>query len=403
MEEQGRLANRYIRYAAVFVAVTVIAGVWLRVSMLRPEKLAGFAFGNLVHAHSHVAFFGWVTMAGFALILRASGGGAPGWFRWHAHLMGIASAAAFLGFLRGGYSPTTIALSAVHVTLWVVFAIGIRSALARGGRTEHTFFRAALVFLMIAGAGTIGTGILSARASDPWTSRLAIELFLTPFVAGWLVLGAFGVAYAGLSGSRHARLVLVLAVAGALPSGLLHITAPPPLPWLIPLGRAGTLLIGAATLVFALEVLRARHEVSSFLRLAGGAALVKGLAELLVGFGLADHLVGSQPLVIAYLHLVLLGMVTSILADALLAPARVTTPATLHAAGLALQLGALAALGWAPLFRISVSLGWGTDGLLALALLGGLFSAIAFLIVSARILFRDPVRTPSAVRTVSVP
>src|SRR5690606_13091609 len=114
-----------------------------------------------------------------------------------------------------------------------------------------------------------------ARASDPWTSRLAIELFLTPFIAGWLVLGAFGAVYARLSDSRRARLVLLLAAAGALPSGLLHITAPPPLPWLIPAGWAGTILVGVATLIFALDVLRQWRGVSPFLRLAGGAALVK--------------------------------------------------------------------------------------------------------------------------------
>jgi len=403
MRENGREADSYVRYAAVFVAVTVLSGVWLRTGMLRPEALAGFSFRNLVHAHSHVAFFGWVTMAAFALLLRSlgsAGSGAPGWLRWHANLMGVASAAAFLGFLRSGYAPETIALSALHVALWVVFTIGVWSRLARGERPEHAFFRVALGFLVLAGAGTIGTGILSARASDPWLSRLAIELFLTPFVGGWLVLAAFGVAYARLPHSRHSRLVLLLAAAGVLPSGLLHITAPPPLPWLTPLGHAGMLLSSAGTLLFALDVIRER-VTSPFLRLAGGAALIKGLAELAVGAGIADHLVGSDPLVIAYLHLVLLGMVTSILADGLFGQVRLTAPAVLHAVGLVVQLGALAALGWAPLFHLSSALGWSTARLLTLALLGGILSAAALLTVSARLLFHRALRAPSPGRPLS--
>ena len=380
--------RRYVRYAAAFLAATVLAGVWLRAGMLRPEALAGFTFGNLVHAHSHLAFFGWVTMALFALVLRGLQDEGAEWRRWHAHLMGAASMAAFVGFLWSGYAPFTIALSAVHVALWVVFTLRVWPAMARWVGVERAFFRAALAFLMIAGAGTVGTGVLSARASDPWTSRLAIEFFLTPFIGGWLVLGAFGAAYARLSRPRFAGAVLVLAVVGTLPAGLLHIAAAPPLPWLVWVGRAGTLLVAAATLAFARDVLRDRGA-SPLLRLAGGAGLAKGAVELTVGLGLTEALMGSQPLVIAYLHLVLLGMVTAILADALLAPVRAAAPAILHAGGLVLQLGALATLGWPPLFQASSAVGWDVERLLALALLGGVLSAVALIGVTARLLVSE--------------
>lgn len=404
MEKHGRDSRevagtrRYARYAAAFLAVTVLAGVWLRAGLLRPGTLAGLSFRNLVHAHSHLAFFGWVTMALFALVLRESGREGAGWPwpRWHAHLLAAASVAVFLGFLWTGYAPLTIALSAVHVVLWVAFARRAWPTRGTGGAGD-AFLRVALAFLLLAGAGTIGTGILSSRAADPWTSRLAIELFLTPFTAGWLVLGAFGAAYARLSHPRFAGVVLVLGAAGALPSGLLHIAAPPPAPWLLLVGRAGMLLVAVASVAFALDVLRERGA-SPFLRLAGAAALVKGTAELAVGLGFAGHLLGSHPLVIGYLHLVLLGMVTPILVDALLAPARVVVQAALHAAGLVLQLGALGALGWAPLLHLSTWLGLGAGGLLTLALVGGVLSAAALVAASARVIAQRAAGTPVVAR-----
>lgn len=39
-------------YAAAFLGATVLAGVWLRAVLVRPELLAGFTFRNAVHAHS---------------------------------------------------------------------------------------------------------------------------------------------------------------------------------------------------------------------------------------------------------------------------------------------------------------------------------------------------------------
>lgn len=369
------------RYAAACLGVTVLAGVWLRVGMLRPEALVGFSFRNLVHAHSHLALFGWVTMAMFAVILSVAGRDEARWAPAHAHLVGIASAAAFVGFLGQGYAPATIAVSAAHVALWVAFTLGVWRRLASAGRVERRFFRASLAFLMAAGAGTIGTGLLSARATDPWTSRLAIELLLTPLIAGWLVLGAFGVAYGRISNPRLAPAVLALGAAGALPSGLLHIAATPPFPWIPWVGRAGMILVGIATLGFAADLLRDRGA-APFLRLAGAAALLKGLAEVTAGLGVAAHLLGSQHLVIAYLHLVLLGMVTSILADRLLARPDSVAPAVLHGVGLLLQLGALVTLGAPAWVTQATALGWGAERLLVVALAGGVMSAAALLLLA---------------------
>ncbi|HEX5581888.1 MAG TPA: hypothetical protein VFX39_09945, partial [Gemmatimonadaceae bacterium] len=180
----------YTRYAALCLALTVLAGTWMRVALVHPASLGPFDLRHATHAHSHVALFGWATMATMALVVRAASadGGPPrSWLRWHAHAVGVASLIAFAGFLRVGYAPPTIALATLHVALWVVFAAALWRPLDRARPVERRFLRGALVLLLVAGAGAMVPGPVRALdVTDPWLLDLSVELFLTPFVAGWL-------------------------------------------------------------------------------------------------------------------------------------------------------------------------------------------------------------------------
>ncbi|MEX2572109.1 MAG: hypothetical protein WD737_12485, partial [Gemmatimonadota bacterium] len=136
LASDGRL---YAAYAATFLAVTVLSGTWLRAAFVSPGVLGQFTFGNALHAHSHLALYGWATMGGFAAVSyrlaalgRGGSGGRGGAGRgdaaafpviprgWHPHAVGIASLAAFIGFLAGGYNVWTIAISMAHVALWFI-------------------------------------------------------------------------------------------------------------------------------------------------------------------------------------------------------------------------------------------------------------------------------------------
>src|SRR5690606_13496782 len=115
------LPRLYAGYAAFFLAVTVLSGSWLRSAFVVSGALGDFQFQHALHAHSHLALFGWATMGIFALIAARTRleVEAP-WMRLHAHGVAAASAAAFVGFLLGGYNATTIAISIVHVLLWTI-------------------------------------------------------------------------------------------------------------------------------------------------------------------------------------------------------------------------------------------------------------------------------------------
>jgi hypothetical protein len=410
----SRAARTYALYAAAFLGATALSGLWLRATLALPALGGGFTFGNAVHAHSHLAFFGWVTMAlcavivaavrdaGAAAALRAGArpaaamaggadaGAGPGGERalqLHAHLLGIASALAFAGFLERGYDRFTIGLSTVHVLLWAAFVVAVWPATATLAAVPRRFFRCALLFLLVAGLGAMAPGLVLVRGiQDPWLADAAVKLFLVPFLFGWVLLGAMGAAYQRLGGGgRFATAALVLVAVGTLPSVPLLVGAAPPADWLPLLGRAGTLLVGAGVLAFAGDLLAAAagrgvgRPVPALLLLAAAGAVVKGGLDLLAATGVSGHLLTSRPLVLAYLHLVLLGIVTPALVGALFPALRARAATALHAAGLALMLAALVALGWPALARLVVGQGVPLVGLHHGALAGGAVSTAALL------------------------
>ncbi len=59
----GPRARRFLVAAFAFFALAVLAGGWLRVGMAWPAVLDGIAPFNLRNAHSHVAYFGWLSLA----------------------------------------------------------------------------------------------------------------------------------------------------------------------------------------------------------------------------------------------------------------------------------------------------------------------------------------------------
>jgi hypothetical protein len=371
------VARLYAAYALAFLAVTLLSGAWLRSAFVWQDALGGFSFRNALHAHSHVAFFGWTTMALFAVIVAAAPPRREGWLRAHAHLVGLGSAAAFVGFLQSGYAPHTIALSSLHVLFWVAFVLGTWERVEALDGPPRGFFRAALVFLALAGVGALTPGVVVARGIfDPWINQLSIQFFLTPFVSGWLLLGIMGAAYARLRGGRWQRWALGLVAAGVFPSVFLHVAAPPPVVELLLVGRVGTLLIGAGTLLFARDVLR--HATDPLLLLIGAAALAKGVTEIVAAIALPMGTISSRPLTIAYLHLVLLAMITPALLAALevrVRPAHVTV----FAAGIAVMLTGIVATGWPALLGAAAALGVSPVWWFRIAFVGGVASALALL------------------------
>jgi len=401
--------RRYRRWALLFLVGTVVSGAWLRAVLLRTDLLAGFRFGDAVHAHSHLAFFGWIAMALFGLIAAEVLRGGPGaqggadrsgegpadrlaWrLRLHGAAVALASAGAFATFLRGGYSPPSMALAGLHVVLWIAFVSLVWRRLSAVAPPARAFYRASLTFLVVAGAGTMAPAFVMVRGiPGAWVNELAIGLFLVPFLAGFTTLGVMGAVYRRLAGSAAHRWVLPLVAAGVVPSVLAYPASAPPSAWFDAAGRVGLVLFGAGLALFGADLLRALGRrggaqglrgfrgFCGFLGLSGASAALAGALQLLLGLGVGAGVAHRRPIVIAFLHLLLLGFVSPALLHALgVTGLRTPRRTALYAGGLALMLAALVATGIYPLLEGLARLGVGFQDVMVAALIGGAAVAVA--------------------------
>jgi hypothetical protein len=392
-----RLSQLHVRYAVLLLAVTLLAGVYLRAAFIWPAVRGGIPTPHMIHAHSHAGFFGWMVMAAAgALLLRVAPVSV-----WHvrahivlAHCLGLASLAAFLGFALRGYDVATITLSALHVVFWMVLAALLWRPLRDTPNADsHGLLRGGLAFLVGAGAATIVPGVMMAQqVSDPWLVQFGVKLFLTPFVSGFLLLTALGLVYSRVRNVTQATTVFLLIAVGTLPSTFLYVPGPPA-EWMTLAGRLGIALVGAGLLLFAGDMLAIRLKggrTADGLHLTSPAGLVvlsaaaAAVIKLLAAAGVGASFMHNRSLVIAVLHLVLLGVVTPAFVQAV-AP-RVVMPvrSAVYAAGLALLLLPLVAMGWPWATRLLMLRGVSTDALLSASAVGGMIAAVALLALCVR-------------------
>ena len=116
--------SRSREWVAVTLVSTALLGVALRLDLASGAVTAlGLDFADVRHAHSHLGFYGFLTLAWW-LVLRERE--ALSWPRWlvPGHLAVVFVATAL--FARAGYDATTIALSTVVALSWLYVAVRSR-------------------------------------------------------------------------------------------------------------------------------------------------------------------------------------------------------------------------------------------------------------------------------------
>ncbi len=301
-----------------FLAVSASLGAVLRGLVLHP--VAAINYGHLLHTHSHVAFLGWVFNACFAVALHrflpASTG--PGW----ARLFGVLQVAV-LGMLCSypfqGYGPVSIAFSTLHMGASAVFAWWLwRGHVAIPAVRPH--LRIALGAMVLSGLGPLALGPLAALdLRDSPFYALSIYFYLHAQYNGWFLFFLQATVLQEAS-TRHpideraatrsahwlgAGLVLTLAQSTLW----LH-----PPAWVFGVAALGGLaqLFGVVLFVGALRP--AGWPTGGLVRILAGLALgawvLKHILQAAAAWPGLLVLANHRFIVIAFLHLVFLGIVT---------------------------------------------------------------------------------------------
>jgi hypothetical protein len=284
---------------------------------------------NLLHGHSHFAFAGWVTQALMALLVNyLFENGQVEAFKKYRFLL-IANLVTAYGMLISfpvvGYSFISILFSTLSIFVSYAFAIQFWRDLNRLNKnTTSSWFKAAIFFNAISSLGAFSLAYM--LATHHFNERFylgSIYFFLHFQYNGWFYFACLGlfnnrISQLGLT-SGALRNVFRFFFYASIPAYFL--SAPwIPIPswayWIVVLA-AVTQLTGWSQLVKLLadnkEVFKKNIGLFSFrvFILVGIALTIKLLLQALsVIPPLSQLAFGFRPIVVGYLHLVLLGVIS---------------------------------------------------------------------------------------------
>ena len=285
---------------------------------------------HLLHAHSHFAFSGWITQALMALMIAILSKQKKvdlfPKYRWLLYANLFTAYGMLFSFPFQGYGFFSITFSTLSIFTSWIFAFVYWKDLNRFGirSASRQWFKAALFFNVISALGAFALAFMMANKiiHQNWY-LIAIYFFLHFQYNGWFFFGCMGLFVDKLSGlfpdDKKMKPVFWLFAGACLPAFFLSVLWLPISVWLyiIIVISAVAQLLGWLWLLQVIN--KNKFKISAALSVQSKWLLV------LSGFALSIKLIlqlgsiipsistlafGYRPIVIAYLHLILLGVIT---------------------------------------------------------------------------------------------
>jgi hypothetical protein len=324
-EHLSRELRRCFYLPALFWLIAAVSvGIWIRLEWYAPMQDV-FQTQDLIHAHTHAALLGWVylVMSGFTLrhfirpdtsirVLRPMSAG-----------LQFVNLGMLVAFALQGYAFWSILFSAAHLflTLWLAVLFVMRPASRSDASLSRRFAASAWFWQVISGFGPIilaATGGMSGSLAEFW---LGSYLFL--LLNGWIIfmmlsmwIRQTGADDSAGSGARTGHHLMHLSLFPALLSMFYGAGLPD---WMMWAGFGFNLMHSFGILLLLPLLWKARVGVNH----AAAVRLLLGLATPLLGLKAGLQAVSYYPellyltknhlLRVAFLHLVLLGLLTPLL------------------------------------------------------------------------------------------
>ncbi len=204
--------RRFITIAAFALTVAAATGALLRFGLIWGMPAWATSYTAIRHAHSHLMYFGWVTLALMALIWhflpQQTGRPLPRGVGGQMTASALLALLSFPAFWINGYGTTQVGsaelplgsmAAGLNGVVWLIFvALYLRATWRLPQRTlVLQLWDWALILLLLAFCGALGlvaAVFLDLRA--PLIQQLALHLFLDLFGVGWFQLALLGTIWA---------------------------------------------------------------------------------------------------------------------------------------------------------------------------------------------------------------
>ncbi len=321
MEQKG--SAWWAKICIINLLVVALFGVLMRYKIA--FEFPFFDQKNLQHAHSHFAFSGWISQLLMVLMVARLQAHHPllhkGSYNRLLLLHLLVSYGMLLSFTLQGYGPVSILFSTLSVLISGWFCIRfITDSRAANPFAGRQWFVAALLFNVLSAAGTAGLSYMMAtHRFDQHLYLAAVYWYLHFQYNGWFFFACAGL-FADML-QRHQfpiaglHRVFLLFVCSAVPAyGLSVLWLPIPLPVYIVIVCGAVLQFIAWLLLLrilirgnvfkALGLDRTGKHILIFVCLALTTKLALQLGSTVPA--ISKMAFGFRPVVMAYLHLVLL-------------------------------------------------------------------------------------------------
>jgi hypothetical protein len=319
--------------AFLFLVITALLGAFLRYLFAGPPAWAYPAWAtykHFLHAHSHIAFLGWVYNALFALILlyfipKEKQKGLM-WLFWITQLSTVGM---LLFFPIQGYARESIIFSTLHIFFSWAFAGMVWKRLSSSSITARRYLKLGFFFMIISSLGPFALGpmMVNGMGGSSWY-YMAIYYYLHFQYNGWFIFGLLALLYQYLELGGHriaqpaSNTALFLFTLGVFLSLSLSILWAEQQNWLYTMAAlAGVLQLAACYYLYrslpagpggvwqGLSPL-----VKQLVLFAALFFLVKNVLQLVAALpALSDLAFSNRNFIIAFLHMIFLGVVSPLL------------------------------------------------------------------------------------------
>lgn len=286
----------------------------------------------ILHAHSHFAFSGWVSHALMVLMAAILGGTENGQVlprRYQTFIVAniLASYGMLVSFFLQGYGLYSICAATATVIISYFFTgMCWRDIAYQADRnaTTRQWLRAALIFLVLSSVGTFYLAyLMESHHTNTQQQFASIYFFLHFQYNGWFTFACFGLAHHWLQSQgifpKHASFVFWTFALTSVPTYFLSILWWDIPSWLYALVVSAVVLQTAAWVVWLYSVLKQqehyKHRLSTVSKgLLTGVIVAVSIKVVLQDLAILPSLnhftYGFRPIIIGYLHLVLLLIIT---------------------------------------------------------------------------------------------
>ena len=319
---------RWLKISLINLLIVATLGVTLRYKIL--YSLPFIDQKHLLHGHSHFAFAGWITQAIMALLvsylIKQQGGGNYKKYNWLLYANLFTAYGMLIAFPIEGYGLFSIIFSTASIFISYAFAFIYWRDLNKlgSGLAAHAWFKAAVLFNAFSSLGAFGLTIMMVAKVIHQNWYLAAEYFYLHFqYNGWFFFACMGLLSAFVSRNSISEIILrkifwlfAFAVFPAYFLSTLWMDIPL---WVYILVIIAAIAQIAGWLWFTILIKKnwslLKPKISTTSKYILACSAVALTAKLFLQLGstipsLSDLAFGFRPIVIGYLHLVLLGVIT---------------------------------------------------------------------------------------------